>query len=73
MSPKVINIDGEMLHHLRIANDIVLTTDNLCEARGIDLIINFNKTKMVINLVPRQSINMEANDFQTTENYIPGT
>lgn len=41
---KGINIDVERLHHLRFADDIATTK--------IGLTINFNKTKMMTNLVP---------------------
>lgn len=30
---KAINIDDEYLHHLRFADDIVITTDNLGDAQ----------------------------------------
>lgn len=61
-----INIDGERLHHLRFEVDGVLKTDNLGEVRDMILdlqttrrkinpIINFNKTKIMTNLVPIKS------------------
>lgn len=74
-----VNIDGEKLTHLRFADDIVLITDNIGEAKQmieeivqaslkVGLQINASKTQIMTNLVLAQ--NIKTGDSEIKETYM---
>lgn len=74
-------IDGERLNNLRFADDIVLMSDNLGEAKEmleelqqaihkVGLKINYNKTKMMTDLVPSEPITIENEKIEIVDKYI---
>lgn len=78
---KGVRIDGEQLHHLRFADDIVLIADNLEDAKNmlidlknaskkVGLQINYSKTKMMTNLVPSELIKVDGSRIELVEKYI---
>jgi hypothetical protein len=75
-----INIDGERLNHLRFADDVVLIADNLQDTVSMlhslkslseraGLKINFEKTKLMTNLVMSGNITIDNNTIQQTDTY----
>ena len=75
-----INIDGERLTHLRFADDIVLISDNIGNAKQmleelvgaslkVGLRINTSKTQIMTNLVLAQSIRIGDSDIKETHLY----
>lgn len=78
---KGINIDGEYLHHLRFADDVVITTDNLGEAQEmleelrqatarVGLYINYHKTQFMTNLVASGNlVTDEGDEIEQTHKY----
>ena len=81
-SGKGINIDGEHLHHLKFADDIVLISTNTKEAeimlndlhsesRKYGLKINRTKTKLMINdNISPTPIKLEDSEIELTTEYI---
>lgn len=78
---KGINVDGEYLSNLRFADDIVIISDDLGEigdmlrelhaaAKRVGLSINFNKTKLMTNLVPSKNIEINGTNIETAEKYV---
>ncbi|XP_030765246.1 uncharacterized protein LOC115889402 [Sitophilus oryzae] len=72
---KGIVIDGERLNHLRFADDIVIVSDSLGEIKDmlqelndalheIGLTINFDKTKIMTNMVPSEHIQIHNNRIE---------
>lgn len=75
-----ININGEKLNHLRFADDILLITERVDEARemlsrletaskSIGLKINTNKTQYMTNLVVSGSISIGENNITQVTSY----
>ncbi|KAK4876845.1 hypothetical protein RN001_009351 [Aquatica leii] len=73
-----ININGELLNHLRFADDLVLITDKIDEAnkmlqelkaasKEVGLDINYTKTRYMTNLV--LSDNISADDIKIEQVY----
>ena len=81
-SGKGVNIDGEHLHHLKFADDIVLISTNTKEAaimlndlhsesRKYGLKINLTKTKLMINdNFSATPIKIEDSETELTTEYI---
>lgn len=77
---KGISVDGEKLHHLRFADDIVLISDRLDEAnemlldlsaasQKVGLKINITKTQFMTNLVPSCNLILEGKEIQYVTSY----
>lgn len=75
-----ININGEMLSHLRFADDFVMISDGLDKAadalsrlasasRQVGLKINTFKTQFMTNLVPSSNLLVEGKDIQQVTSY----
>lgn len=75
-----ININGEMLSHLRFADDFVMTSDSLDKAvealsrlasasQQVGLKINTSKTQFMTNLVPNSNLLIEGKDIQQVTSY----
>lgn len=78
---KGIVIDGERLNHLRFADDIVIVSDSLGEIKDmlqelndalheIGLTINFDKTKIMTNMVPSEHIQIHNNRIELVHKYV---
>jgi len=77
---KGVNIDGERLTHLRFADDIVIVSDNIGDAKQmleemvrassqVGLRINAGKTQIMTNLVLAQNIRIGDSDIKETHMY----
>lgn len=75
-----ININGEKLNHLRFADDIVVITDRVDEAREmlrrlqnasrtVGLNINVNKTEFITNLVLSEGIPLNGGFLRQASSY----
>ncbi|KAL3271590.1 hypothetical protein HHI36_022065 [Cryptolaemus montrouzieri] len=78
---KGINIDGELLHHLRFADDIVLISSNVQElqdmildlnnhSKNVGLEMNISKMKIMTNKNNNPVIHVEGQQLENVENYI---
>jgi len=70
-----INIDGERLNQLCLADDVFMSEMfEKCllqqTTEKIDLKINYNKIKMMINLVSSEKVVIEDNAIEIVEEYI---
>lgn len=77
---KGIKIDGEYLNHVRFADDIVITTDNLGDTKqiiiklkqaagSVGLNINFQKTQFMANLVTSANIQIDEWEILQVDEY----
>ena len=75
-----IKVDGEMLSHLRFADDIVLMGDNLktigtmlaeldAACKEVGLNINFGKTQFMTNLVPSENLKVDDKEITLVHKY----